>query len=105
MRYDIADATRDTAVSHNRTDPSSSYPRTKPPADQPYQLPYSPSWWAAIRAASDQDMSCPAKRGASWFAMNQMAAAEENDKSTEMEMASPGVWLYHFTRPRNGSAT
>ena len=67
--------------------PPSSFPRTEPSADQPYQLPYSPSWWGSIRAASDQDMGCPARRGASWFA------------------AKHGVWLYHFTRARNGSVT
>ena len=27
-----------------------------------------PQWWAAMRAASDQDMNCPARRGAKWFA-------------------------------------
>lgn len=49
---------------------------------------YSPWWWATVRAASDQDMKCPARRGARWFAA-----------------ANASVWLYRFVRPRNGSET
>eukprot|EP01052_Picozoa_sp_SAG31_P052493 SAG31_NODE_12985_length_901_cov_1.518703_1_plen_203_part_00 len=41
-----------------------------------------------MRAASDQDMRCPARRGARWFAA-----------------ANASVWLYRFVRARNGSET
>ena len=67
--------------------PPSNFPRTVPVNH--YDLPYSPGWWASIRAATDQDMGCPSRRGAKWFASS----------------GTEGVWLYHFARPRNGSAT
>jgi para-nitrobenzyl esterase len=67
--------------------PAAAFPRT-------YE--YSPHWWAAIRAASDQDMVCPARRGARRF-------AGPGGPDPEDPEASRGAWLYSFTRPRNGS--
>eukprot|EP01050_Picozoa_sp_SAG11_P009807 SAG11_NODE_949_length_6408_cov_16.986210_4_plen_204_part_00 len=82
-QYNLTDAQADELAALY---PASDFPRTR----DPEQLPYSPSWWGAIRAATDQDMTCCTKRGARWFA-NRSAGGRG------------GVWLYHFTRPRNGS--
>ena len=82
-----------------------------------------PQWWAAMRAASDQDMNCPARRGAKWFArggssgsspgvctsspsdhqMHRCDYTRANLRRWTPLSDSVGPGLYHFTRQRNGS--
>eukprot|EP01046_Picozoa_sp_COSAG06_P012725 COSAG06_NODE_757_length_12510_cov_69.462529_2_plen_73_part_00 len=63
-------------------------------------------------------MGCPTKRGAQWFAstpppplsLSSLEDGDDDDATSEAEEEEAaaeghGVWLYHFTRPRNGSAT